>query len=151
MVAGDCVAASDLPVGRGGGIAMAEELELAVLHVRSRTRSRTVGGRGIERSSSSRAAAMMEGQRDVIDFPDRPSRLADYCALVTNVNSFYFFSWSQSIANQPVSTLPTVKPRVEWINYYLCSAVRQAGRKRGAELRWQGPHRRSKSVKRVLL
>lgn len=80
MVAGDCVVGSGRPVGReGGGIAMAEGFELAVLlGARSRSRgwARTEGASGIERSSSSRAAAMMKGQRDqrdVIDFLGRPS------------------------------------------------------------------------------
>jgi hypothetical protein len=62
VVDGDCNESSVLPVGfEGGGIAMAEGLEAGGL-ARSRGRSRSEG-RGIARSSSSNAAAMV-GKND---------------------------------------------------------------------------------------
>jgi hypothetical protein len=56
VVAGDCVEGSLRPVGRGGGIAMAEGLAGLV----ARSRGVAEEGRGIERSSSSKADAMVK-------------------------------------------------------------------------------------------
>lgn len=71
VVAGDCIGGSPpFPIGRdGGGIAMAGMLELeggSVPAVRSRERSELLmGGSETERSSSSKAAAILTGRLEV--------------------------------------------------------------------------------------
>lgn len=74
----------------------------------------------------------MEGQRDVIDFLGR----SQWSGLPTMPWFFYFISSflppPQSIANQLVSTLPTVDPTVE-LDSFAAQQDRRAGRLEGRE------------------